>query len=501
MIWLANVHRVLLFGGQSVPASYNETWMYNVGSKTWTQKCLSACTPPPIWAGGTTALPAIAYVPSRGTAVFHETSPALADWEYNPNTDAWSQLTSIGAGSHAANIDAYMTYDVASGKLVTWSTNGSGNGGPPEIWTGTFGSGGSTDSTAPTVPSGINSVASTTSVSLSWTASTDPDDAVSYYTIYRSGTAVGSPSAASFTDNGLTASTNYNYTISATDTHGNTSAQSTVKSVTTTAGAGDTTPPSVPTNLSATAITSSQINLSWTASTDNVAVTGYKIYRGGSQISTSVTNSYSDSGLSASTAYTYTVSAYDAASNNSAQSSSASATTGAATGGSWSLTGASSGQFRSLETWPSGNIKWIKVCGIVSSLSAGGTTTVTLTGPNGLSVPLTIQEALYSAGPTGVARTNEPFCTGTPVPDSFGISPSTVGGASSNLATDNGATITVDTGTAQFSIKKANFNGIDQAVINGTTVVQPSTSASRGLIVMAAKPNCGLPGKCYLLSQ
>src|SRR5271166_3718688 len=90
---------------------------------------------------------------------------------------------------------------------------------------------------------------------------------------------------------------------------------------------GDTTPPSVPTNLSASAVSSSQINLTWTASTDNVGVTGYKIYRGGVQVGTSATNSYSDTGLTASTAYTYTVSAYDPAGNNSAQSASASATT------------------------------------------------------------------------------------------------------------------------------------------------------------------------------
>jgi len=92
----------------------------------------------------------------------------------------------------------------------------------------------------------------------------------------------------------------------------------------------DTTPPSMPEGLSATATSSSQINLSWTASTDNVAVTGYKIFRAGTQIGTSTTASYSDTGLAANTTYSYTVSAYDAAGNNSAQSSSASATTQAA---------------------------------------------------------------------------------------------------------------------------------------------------------------------------
>lgn len=94
--------------------------------------------------------------------------------------------------------------------------------------------------------------------------------------------------------------------------------------------AADTTAPTVPTNLTATSTSSSQINLTWTPSTDAVGVTGYKIFRGGIQIGTSVSNSYSDTGLTASTLYSYTVSAYDAAGNNSAQSTSASATTAGA---------------------------------------------------------------------------------------------------------------------------------------------------------------------------
>ncbi len=89
----------------------------------------------------------------------------------------------------------------------------------------------------------------------------------------------------------------------------------------------DTTPPSIPTGLLVTAISSSQINLSWTASTDVVGVTGYKIFHSGVQIGTSATSSFSSTGLSPSTSYTYVVSAFDAAGNVSAQSASASAIT------------------------------------------------------------------------------------------------------------------------------------------------------------------------------
>ncbi len=92
-------------------------------------------------------------------------------------------------------------------------------------------------------------------------------------------------------------------------------------------GTADGIPPSVPTALTAAAASATQINLGWTASTDNVGVTGYKVFRNGTQVATSATNSYQDTGLAPSTTYTYTVSAFDATGNNSAQSASASATT------------------------------------------------------------------------------------------------------------------------------------------------------------------------------
>jgi chitodextrinase len=85
--------------------------------------------------------------------------------------------------------------------------------------------------------------------------------------------------------------------------------------------------PSVPANLTATAISSSQINLSWTASTDNVAVTGYQVFRDGLFIATSTLTSYSDVGLTPETTYTYTVTAFDYAQNISAESDASMATT------------------------------------------------------------------------------------------------------------------------------------------------------------------------------
>ncbi|SDL01502.1 glycoside hydrolase family 6 protein [Streptomyces indicus] len=97
----------------------------------------------------------------------------------------------------------------------------------------------------------------------------------------------------------------------------------------------DTTAPTVPTGLKTTAKTSSSVSLEWTASTDNVGVTGYDVYRDGAKAnSTPVTGtSFTDTGLSASTAYSYTVRARDAAGNVSAASPALSVTTEAGGGG------------------------------------------------------------------------------------------------------------------------------------------------------------------------
>lgn len=89
----------------------------------------------------------------------------------------------------------------------------------------------------------------------------------------------------------------------------------------------DTTPPSTPAGLTATPASASQINLSWNAAADNVGVLGYVVYRDAAQIASVSLTTYQDTGLQASTTYTYTVAAYDAAGNTSPQSSPVAATT------------------------------------------------------------------------------------------------------------------------------------------------------------------------------
>src|SRR5437879_6398954 len=156
---------------------------------------------------------------------------------------------------------------------------------------------------------------------------------VSRVDFYRDGNLIGSDSAAPYSVSWNTTSTNngsHTLTAVATDVLG---ARWNSDPVTVTVSNGpppDTTPPSVPTGLRATAVSSSQINLSWAASSDNVGVSGYRVFRDGAQIATTSATSFTNQGLAPSTMYSYAVAAFDAAGNLSARSSPASATTQAA---------------------------------------------------------------------------------------------------------------------------------------------------------------------------
>ena len=206
---------------------------------------------------------------------------------------------------------------------------------------------GGADTQAPTAPSSLSlTVASSSEIDLSWAASTDNVGVTQYLierctgasctTFSQVGTAAG---GVSLVDTGLSASTSYTYRVRAKDAAGNTSSYSSSATASTSSGGGgggggDTQAPSAPTGLGGTVISGSQINLSWTASTDDVGVTGYLIERclGSSctsfaQVGNSTGASFSDTGLTVSTSYTYRVRATDAAGNLSAYSSSITRTT------------------------------------------------------------------------------------------------------------------------------------------------------------------------------
>ncbi|HYS84843.1 MAG TPA: fibronectin type III domain-containing protein [Bradyrhizobium sp.] len=203
---------------------------------------------------------------------------------------------------------------------------------------------GTSDTMAPTMPSGLTATAASSSqINLAWTASTDNVGVTGYQVDRCQGAScttfvqVATPTGTSFNDTGLAPSTSYSYRVRATDASGNISANSSIVTATTQAPP-DTTAPSAPTGLTATAASTTQINLTWIASTDNVGVTGYRAERclgtgctNFVEIAVTTATSFSDTGLAAATSYSYRVRAADAAGNLSAYSNVASARTGAAT--------------------------------------------------------------------------------------------------------------------------------------------------------------------------
>jgi chitodextrinase len=188
------------------------------------------------------------------------------------------------------------------------------------------GSGGGGDTTPPTAPTNLAaSAVSPNEVDLSWTAGTD-NVGVSGYRIYRNGALVGTSATNTYADTSVQPATGYSYYATAYDAAGNASTASNTATATTPA-VSDTTPPSAPTGLVATVSGPTEVDLSWTASTDNVGVTGYRLYRNGALVGTAATAAYADQSVQPATGYSYYAVAYDAAGNSSAASNTVAATT------------------------------------------------------------------------------------------------------------------------------------------------------------------------------
>ncbi|GKU79458.1 lytic polysaccharide monooxygenase [Paenibacillus sp. L3-i20] len=199
---------------------------------------------------------------------------------------------------------------------------------------------GPVDTTAPTAPATLSaSNVGSTSASLAWTASTDANG-ISNYKIYNGTTLLATVpgNVTSYNLTGLVSSTSYALKVSATDPSGNTSAASNTVNITTTAVVADTVAPSAPPALHVMgAPTSTSIWLMWSASTDNVGVQSYRVYRGTTLVATvsGSTLDYVVNGLTPSTTYTYTVKAVDAAGNESAASNVSGTTAAAPTQPAW----------------------------------------------------------------------------------------------------------------------------------------------------------------------
>jgi bacillolysin len=152
------------------------------------------------------------------------------------------------------------------------------------------------------------------------------------------------------------------------------------------AGAGDTQAPSAPTNLVASGTTASSTNLSWSASSDNVGVTGYNVYRNGTLVTTVTGTSTVASGLAGSTTYAFTIKAKDAAGNLSAVSNTATVTTLAGSTTYCASQGNNTADerigkvvFGSINNTSTGTAGYEDFTSISTSVAQGSTNTITIT--------------------------------------------------------------------------------------------------------------------------
>jgi chitodextrinase len=169
-------------------------------------------------------------------------------------------------------------------------------------------------------------------VSLAWTGPSDNGGSpVTGYRIYR-GTTRGAETlltstgagVTGYTDGSTSYGTTYYYEVSALNGPGESPRSNELGA---TPVPPDTTPPSTPSNLRIAATGTSQLILEWTSSTDNVGVTGYRVYRDGALVTAAAMPVFLDSGLAAGSTHTYVVRAVDAAGNQSQSSTGASGKT------------------------------------------------------------------------------------------------------------------------------------------------------------------------------
>lgn len=332
----------------------------------------------------TIAMPASAFV---GLAVTSRVDGSLATAEFDnatvvagsassvsiPNvvgqTQAAAQSTITGAGLTVGTITSQSSASVPNGSVVSQNPTAGSSVPTGSAVNLVVSTGPAADETPPSVPQNFVVTGTTSSsISLGWSPSTDTGGAgLAGYRIFRNGgiAPIGSTGATNFTDTGRAANTSYSYTIVAFDnaSPANESPPAGPIIGTTTAPAPDTTPPSVPQNLQVTATTSTTVALSWQASTDTggSGLAGYRVFRDGVSIATPTGTTFTDTDRTPSTSYSYRVAARDNASpaNESAQSAAVTGTT----------------------------------------LAAGGTCTVTITG--GAAVMNVGQRAVFNANVTG----------------------------------------------------------------------------------------------------
>ncbi len=290
-------------------------------------------------------------VPSNVAATATGTTSIQITWQPSADTSGISEYrvfrvgtsTPIAATQNTTFTDTQLEPNTTYSYVVT-AVDGAvppNESAASEAASATTGPGlpGPGDTTPPTVPDNVRADArSSTRIRIRWERSRDASG-IAEYRIYRSGgtTPVGTTDDDQFTDSNLSANTTYTYTVTAVDRADppNESAHSAPATATTDSDGpgpgGDSTAPSAPDNLVATTVSSTQIGLDWSPSSDASGIDHYSVYRDGDPepIAEVETTSYTDGGLQPNSTHTYTVRATDNATtpNTSADSAPASATT------------------------------------------------------------------------------------------------------------------------------------------------------------------------------
>jgi beta-galactosidase len=342
--------------------------------------------------------------------------PAAGDREFDVAINGTSVLTNFdiyaNAGAqYTAVIKQYIATANNSGDIVITFTNGALD--QPMINGIEILGDSSICSAAPSAPTGLAGTASSSSIiGLTWNAATAPANCtINSYNVYSSSTTSGfTPSSSnliasgitspSYSSTGLAASTTYYYAVEAVDLYGASAASQQASAETLAAAACDSVPPTGPTNLTATASSSSAIALSWTAAPANppCTISSYNVYASTTSgftpsssnlVASGVTGTtYTNAGLAASTTYYYLVEALDSY-GASAASNQASAETQSSSGSCSVVPSAPTGFTATATSSSAINLGWTAVtppasCSITSYNIYGSTTSGFTPGPGNL---------------------------------------------------------------------------------------------------------------------
>ncbi|MBI2652350.1 fibronectin type III domain-containing protein, partial [Candidatus Woesearchaeota archaeon] len=225
---------------------FNETWTFEPITKQWQKKSPALSPPSSVYYAAFDTLNnvTLSVLPRGATAEV---------WVYDAGLDSWTQLPNAPVEIGAYTTGSNLAYDTENNAFLlhsgTYLTNTWAFKYVPLI-----------DASAPSIPQNLAASNMTqTSVTLSWSASSDPESGVTNYKVYRNNAVVGQPVSTSFIDTGLAQGTTYTYEVSAVNGAGLESARSLPLNVTTLT---DTTPPII-SGVTSSSITTSSATINW----------------------------------------------------------------------------------------------------------------------------------------------------------------------------------------------------------------------------------------------